>query len=1041
MTSPNPLSAALAGQENPLSAALKNQNQTQQTADRSLLPEQEDGSDFSLHNPKAEENPLSAALKEDKNPLSAALDQDKIEKKSEPPSYMDQPWYQKVWDKANQPLLDLKKLDPESTGFKAGIEDVVSSLTSPISLALWLGTAGLGPTLEAVGIAAPRLLPAAKLLRSVVTTGFTVTQAIQLVQTSSQFLDALNDGDADRMKELSVQAAAGLAGVAVAAREIGERSILPKKLGKLLTAQEKTEQVQQIGNSYNRDRAISKAQSDRLVEALNNKLSSLPEAEKGAVLLRIEHPEQASIEAARNYVNASAESMDKYKERYKQAAQLSQEHLDFIKNEVKNETRENFDLAEKNGISKKFLDDYITHVWKPVEKGTPDNFGVDKQNLRAGKLDTQVSMARERVFNKFVDGISLGRELQTEDPIALIGWQRHTIQQAIAARHAVQSLRSLDLVAEDGRPAAMLSGLGRTVGDDSSKAILVDQAAMRDRHIPVEYVKKQLGGEGSHLMNQLIDKGVIEKTKTGYVYTDNGYVDIDHPAFKEWQWAHTTDDGQPILMKSSVRIHPQMVDQVKNMFGLDESAIRNSAVGKAALGASSIGKSLVFFTNPGHFVQAAARSIMSGTSPFAREGFGVEDPEVGKLIQYGLGFMSHDDSLHTFESNAMEGPSSVANKIPVLGKANQWLHEKLWNYVNNVKQQAAVDLARRYREANPTWDENQIYTKAADDANNRFGIQNMSQLGVNKTWKDAMQLSMLAPDWFLSEIRSMGSLFQPGNKIMAQDMARMSAYMIVAARVANLAISGKARWDHPFGVVLPGDDKKSDQVFSFRSLPGDLAHFASDPRGALSNRLNPTTVNVLLRAFTGRDKNGKPLNGPEQINALVNGIAPMWLQPALNNQNVPDDAKTKLLKSVISMGGIQDYPARTAAEKLAMQASYGNAGSSDPDEIQKHVIRMRVLDGMKAGSITLPQAVKAVGYTQAIKMQGELRNTPLQAHFTHLNLKQALEVWNLADTKEKNSLKRQMMLKRVQWLEKTPMSERQGTKEWEGLKRAFPDLN
>jgi hypothetical protein len=193
--------------------------------------------------------------------------------------------------------------------------------------------------------------------------------------------------------------------------------------------------------------------------------------------------------------------------------------------------------------------------------------------------------------------------------------------------------------------------------------------------------------------------------------------------------------------------------------------------------------------------------------------------------------------------------------------------------------------------------------------------------------------------------------------------------------------------------------------------------------------------------FTGRDKTGKPINGPEQVNATVQGLAPMWLQPILGNQNVPDDMKTKILKSVVTLGGVQDYSARTAAEKLAMQASYGNAGSSDPDDIQKHVIRMRVMDGIKAGTIKMPEAVKAVGYTEATKMWEERNHTPLQAHFSHLNLKQSLAVWDLATAKEKDTLKRPMMLKRAQWLEKTPPSKREGTKEWDGLRKAFPDLN
>jgi hypothetical protein len=843
---------------------------------------------------------------------------------------------------------------------------------------------------------------------------------------------------------LSVQAAAGLASVVMTAHAIHQNSILPEGLGKVIASEDRTSKTQLTTNTYRADNQRSFEFAQRTMEDLNTKIKDLPEASRAAILLRSEYPEQAQIEKVRDVVKASVKALPKYKDLYDQAVDLKPEHVDFINNELNPVSDRIYSEAEKGDIGAYYLQKHIFHIWKDTAKD-PDHFADFKENARTGKIDDKLGWARSHVYNKFAQSIMMGKELEVEDPIAIAGWQQHTVGQELAMRRAIDVLRNVEMVDQDGRPITMLSGIGRTVSDEKrGTAILIDQNAMKDRSIPDNYIKNVLGGVQSQKFKQMLDNNVIEKTQTGYVWRHTGYKVVPHHAFKDWSYGGKAEDGTTTWMKSDIRVHPNHYDAVINGLGIDESLIRNNEIGKLALDISSVGKSAVFFSNFGHFVQAAGRSIFSGKAPFEKDGFGIENPVIYKLIQHGLGFMSHDESVEAFAGQeAPNGGLKGINKIPIAGDVNQWIHEKLWNYVNNIKAQASVDLVNRYKQAYPDWDDNQTYTKAALDANNRFGIQNMSQLGLNKTWKDAMQIAFLAPDWFLSEIRSMASLFQPGNKVIASDMVKNTALMITMAQVANLAISGKARWDHPFSLVVPGDGKKPDQLYSFRSLPGDMAHFAGDFSGAFSNRLSPSTVNILLRAFTGRDKFGKPLNTEEQIHAAITGVAPMWLQPALGSPNTTDDWKAMLLKGVMAQGGMQEYVGRTTAEKAAMQMSYANTGSSDPDEIHKHVIRMRILDGLKAGTVTVQQAVQSIGLKDTKTLLKETRQTPLQAHFAHLPVKQSIEVWDFANSQEKSSLKNQMMLKRARWFMENkgiPHGELAKTKEFQGLSRIFPEL-
>ena len=957
----------------------------------------------------------------------------------QPPAYQEESWWQRTWEFANTPIpqLDLNKMDKTSTGWARGLEEVVSSFATPANLALMAGTLGAGPVLEAMGMSLENAPLAFKIARGAVTAAFTTQQVGQLVSSSGLAYDALMHGDNDKFQEYAVQAAAGLAGTALAVKEMNARAILPKNISKVLTIAEKTSARDVIYNTRLADLARAADERDHLETRLNTRLKEFPAVDPRAIALRVEFPEQSQIESARNTIHSSGLVPQEYKDLYATAAQLTPEHLEFIRNELRDTTTESWQLAHDSGLSIPFLVDYMTHVWKPLEFGKGvDHFGPDIQNMKLGRYDTKVGYAKSRVFNKFSDGLLQGRVPETLDPVKLAAWQRFKIRAAIINRTAVDAHRNIDLHAEDGRPIAMMGGTARRVADENSGAILLSPNAIKDRYIPQKYVD-QLGPKA---ITEGMAAGIIEKHNAQYYYTDHGYVDIDHPAFRNWQWMMKEGD-KDVLMNSSMRIHPAHVDSVLAGLGMDRSALRENKFTKALLDISSVGKSLVFFTNPGHFFQEGARLGLMGKSPLATTGYGIENPQTYKLIQYGMGFMTHNESLQTFGENPMEFSSkSILDKIPYAGKANSWLHENLWNYVNNIKAKFGVDAVRRIKAENPDWGENQVYTRAAQEANNRFGGQNMAQLGLNKSWRDAMQLGLLAPDWFLSEVRSMVSLVNGGSKITAVDMAKYAAFQVVAARVLNLAVSGKARWDHPFGVVNPGDGKRPDQVYSLRSLPGDVAHFISDPRGALYNRLNPATMKIMMEVLTRKDRTGRPVNTPQMVHDALQGVAPLWLSAAFNRPEIGDDWKTKLLKSAAQMGGIQDYTAHTAAEQVALQFSYNNAGSNNPEAIQKHIMYMRALDGLRAGTVPPAQVYKEFGKAEGDRLMRAKLQPPLQAHFAHLNLKQALDVWDVASAEERKMLRYQLASKKAEWLTKTPMNKREGTEEWDKLQRVFPEL-
>jgi hypothetical protein len=127
------------------------------------------------------------------------------------------PWYERAWDWANTPLVNLNS--ENKGGFVGGTEDVVSGLTSPLSIGLTVATLGGGALLRGLGLAAEELPVAVRGLKALVDAGFTAQGALQAAKESPRVLDALKEGDYDTAKRLAVHVLAGGAVATLGARE------------------------------------------------------------------------------------------------------------------------------------------------------------------------------------------------------------------------------------------------------------------------------------------------------------------------------------------------------------------------------------------------------------------------------------------------------------------------------------------------------------------------------------------------------------------------------------------------------------------------------------------------------------------------------------------------------------------------------------------------------------------------------------------------------------------------------------------------------
>jgi hypothetical protein len=146
----------------------------------------------------------------------------------------------RAWDWANEPLIDINKTfdDENAPGWRKGVENVISGLTSPLSIALTIGTLGSGglfesgaaSSLRAAGLGAEEIADAAKgaqVIAKAARTGNDATQALKAAgisaETMAKATAALRDagmglGDLNTTGLLGRGGASALRGMGVGAR-------------------------------------------------------------------------------------------------------------------------------------------------------------------------------------------------------------------------------------------------------------------------------------------------------------------------------------------------------------------------------------------------------------------------------------------------------------------------------------------------------------------------------------------------------------------------------------------------------------------------------------------------------------------------------------------------------------------------------------------------------------------------------------------------------------------------------------------------------
>jgi len=653
--------------------------------------------------------------------------------------------------------------------------------------------------------------------------------------------------------------------------------------------------------------------------------------------------------------------------------------------------------AQAKGVLDHGITNYVNQVWK---RRNPVSDALIGQ-VQRGVLAPNPSFANKRIFESYFSGEQQGFVPRDKDVGTLVSIYEQSFQQAVAARGFIHELVNGNVATEKN---AVLQ-------DKYSKLIDGNGNLIFPNGRPIVTP----GGKG----HTITDPATADTT---YLITPRAksehmgdYLPVNHPAMNKWTWVDEDANGNPILVKGDLYVHPDHAVHLQNVLG--ESGLRKYALGRAALRTGGFLKG-TFLVGPFHSVQEGVHAIFHGVNPFNPGEIDFNNATHAKLVDSGL-MVADFHAMQDFAEGAAQGGlwQHVPGVGPLLQRYNEYLFQ---DYIPRLKMAMATEaLQRNFKRYGGQLTSNQIHELTANQGNAAFGELNYRMLGRSKTFQDVMRLSMLAPDFLEARIRFNAQALAPFGR--EQSMAlfmRGALSMWLAARITNKLLDDDYHFDQPFSIV------KGDHMYTMRSLPGDDWHLYNDPRSFVYHRLNPFTTKPAIEAITGKDDFGRPKSGSEQVWDYVKAMAPLPMQGYMNRYGDTSIGST-LAESV----GIRRDIYRTPAAGLAHKFAMGNL----PMNYQSRGL-LQQAENMRQGKFDsehfrkLYQEGKVTGEAFD-KISEYAQKSKIEIDFEKLKLPEAAQVYTVASPAEKLLLQESFMNK-MDELDKMPPVEQQKAMEF-----------
>ena len=706
-----------------------------------------------------------------------------------------------------------------------------------------------------------------------------------------------------------------------------------------------------------------------------------------------------------------------------------------IAKEIGNKFDENLVKGQDWGVLGEGQENYVTHLWGK-NKDNPVARSLIHEG-RTGRFSTNTVMAKRRMLQSAFEGQLLGLKLNKTDPVALAAYNGAEFGRIAAARQFVDTLRSTNVRASDGRPMVVLAGTGKKVEGPNGEPIGIFANPNSQRSIKIAD-KVVAGLRQSGDLDKLLERGDIiskkdSKGNTIYSWDPSDYRTIDSKAMRDWLYLTSADDGTPVYMKGDIKVHPDAYKYLNRLLGAEKSFMREVPALHALQKGTREAKAILLFGDTFHYAQEGLRGIMTGVSPFGVDRWDLRtDPTLRKLVEGGLTLGTDYGSVQRFQEGLTSGPSVILSKIPGLRQWQNWLENYLFEkYIPSLKARASKKLFAEYREKYPEWTMDKVAETAAADTNERFGGINYERLGRSTATQDVFRLVALAPDWLESEVRFIARAFGEEGKVAQKDIAKVALGMWAATRVLNSLTTGELHNEAPFGVVLKDEDG-TEKIWTMRTIPSDMIHAIHDPSGFISGRASPL-YRTAAQTYMGRDEWGRKLPAHSLPGNLLMQTAPIFAQTAIK-ERLGVKPETSTPEQFSKAAGLSVYPYKTEAAQLAAELASDHSpdGPVDTSNMKLHILKMKWEDDIRGGRMKPEQLYEMVqkGEVAPADAKGVIQNikdtrdmTPDEARFylraSRLAAPEFLKVWDKAGADERALIARLLIKKRKAYFKKS----------------------
>jgi hypothetical protein len=569
--------------------------------------------------------------------------------------------------------------------------------------------------------------------------------------------------------------------------------------------------------------------------------------------------------------------------------------------------------AAKFGIDMGYLPNYVTELWKQEPQRAAGS--------SPKRLSDFFKFSQERVFPNYFEGEQAGYEPQTKDISKLLGLYMNEMNNAINSRRFVQELSKG--TASDGRPLVSARGSGQVVGEEI--------------------------GDKVHLVYP-------DKAAEG----TEDYKKLDQPALHGWVFAGKDADGNMIMVKGDLAVHPEIASRFKNALGSSklrqwwnektENPFLNATKGTAKFILDDLQgavKGTMLSFSPFHQVQEGIHALGHRINPFGNiPKIDLRRPDQMDAVEHGL-MLSHDRlSQHLFmEGVGTNNRNLVTGLIRKVGfKPGRLAADRIdayqdWlfgHYIPGLKFKTYEHILDRNMEryakdlASGKANQDQVKLLSARQANAAYGHLNYTDMGHNPTIRHAFQVVLLAPDFLEARARFTGQAIKglAGGKVgseQLQALAFLAVTQFVLARVLNKLQNDDYEWGHPFEV------KVGNKLYGLRSVPEDIYKLFGNTAGFIGGRISPIFGRLIQEGLFGVNYRGEHTTWADALTDIVSGVVPMPFQ-FLTKDIAPGGRSQTInpMEQILSATGLQvhRYSPISATYQLARKWTDAN----DPDD-------------------------------------------------------------------------------------------------------------